>query len=298
MLFCGKIQKKSLSLLHISKKSSTFAPNFFKYPSIMAKQSGLHQIRGKVGEHSYYRQTGVNSGLIRGINQGLSSRVKTGDEYANTRLNNAEFGAACNVAGVLGRTVVPKYRPMVLPFSQSIMAKKILELAKAHVGFWGQRVVTSDDTAELAQVLTDTSKLKIGDFMSIELSRTSASEMSVVYALSEAQVNFLVDLGVSGVNVKASTYDVRTGQYSSDTNRILRSSVRLSDTQDNDEELTRGSETSNTLDLTVGTVPAPSHFTSHKIVVVVVQPYRTLGGTSYTLQEYCMFAAYQVPAQA
>lgn len=285
--------------MHISKKSITFAPNFFKYPSIMAKQSGLHQIRGKVGEHSYYRQTGVNSGLIRAINQGLSSRVKTGDEYANTRLNNAEFGAACNVAGVLGRMVVPKYRPMVLPFSQSIMAKKVLELAKAHPGFWGQRVVTADDTPELAQILSDTSKLKIADFMNVKVNRSTATAIQVEYILTKEQVASLIGLGIDGINIKASVYRVRTGQYSAVTNTILRSSLRLDNYGDNDEELSLGNDVNADFEVTIGSgVPAPTGFTNHNFVTVLVQPYRKVGDATYTLQEYCMFETIQLPEQS
>lgn len=262
----------------------------------MAKQSGLHQIRGKIGEHSYYRQTGVNSGLIRGINQGLSSRVKTGDEYANTRLNNAEFGAACNVAGALGRMVVPKYRPMVLPFSQSTMAKKILELAKAHPAFWGQRVVTAEDTQELAQILTDTSKLKCEDFMQITVTRSNATSFTADCQVTAAQASALVSLGADGFNIKASVYLVRTGQYSSDTNRILRSSVRLETADDNDVTLVSGEAVSESINRTISaTVPAAPHTVNHRFAVVLIQPYRELNGAMYTLQEYCMFQAFELP---
>ena len=263
----------------------------------MAKQSGLHQIRGKVGEHSYYRQTGVNSGLIRAINQGLSSRVKTGDEYANTRLNNAEFGAACNVAGLLGRTVSPKYRPMVLPFSQSIMAKKILELAKAHPGFWGQRVVTADDTPDLAQILSDTSKLKVSDFMTVSLARNSAAEATLSYVVTQAQSSTLLGLGIDGFNIKGTLYRVFSGQYSQSTDRILRGMVRLVNSNDSDEELSAATGIESSFEITVGTTPAPTGFVDHELVTVLVQPYRVINDRQYVLQEYCMFVTLQLPAQ-
>lgn len=263
----------------------------------MAKQSGLHQIRGKVGEHSYYRQTGVNSGLIRAINQGLSSRVKTGDEYANTRLNNAEFGAACNVAGLLGRTVSPKYRPMVLPFSQSIMAKKVLELAKTHPGFWGQRVVTANDTPELAQILSDTSKLKVSDFMSVSLARTSAAVATLSYIVTESQASTLIGLGIDGINIKGTLYRVFTGEYSQSTGSILRGMVRLVNSNDSDEDLSVGSSVNSSFEITVGTTPAPTGFVDHELVTVLVQPYRLVNERQYVLQEYCMFVTLQLPAQ-
>lgn len=261
----------------------------------MAKQSGLHQIRGKVGEHSYYRQTGVSNGLIRSINQGLSSRVKTSDEYANTRLNNAEFGAACNVAGILGRMVVPKYRPMVLPFSQSIMAKKVLELAKANSGLWGERVVAAADTPELAQILTDTSKLKMADFMSCEVSRTSEAAVNVDLEIPASQVSTLLSLGIDGFNFKGSLYNVRTGQYSQSTGKILRGTLRLGSTGTNDDNLVFDDSISSSITLSVGAFPTVTGFTNHRFVVVIFEPFCTVGNVNYTLQEYCMFAAFQLP---
>lgn len=261
----------------------------------MAKQSGLHQIRGKVGEHSYYRQTGVSNGLIRSINQGLSSRVKTSDEYANTRLNNAEFGAACNVAGVLGRMVVPKFRPMVLPFSQSIMAKKVLDLAKANSGSWGERVVSAADTPELAQILTDTSKLNLSDFMACQVDRRSEVAVDVNIDMTSSQVSSLLSLGINGYVFKASLYDVRTGQYSQSTGKILRSTLRIGSLGDSDETLTPASPSTSNLTLSVGAFPTVSGFTNHRFVVAVFVPYRSVGGADYTLQEYCMFAAFPLP---
>lgn len=261
----------------------------------MAKQSGLHQIRGKVGEHSYYRQTGVSNGLIRSINQGLSSRVKTSDEYANTRLNNAEFGAACNVAGILGRMVVPKYRPMVLPFSQSIMAKKVLDLAKSNSDPWGERVVSAADTPELAQILTDTSKLKIADFMTCQVIRNTEAAVDVEIEMTSSQVSTLISLGINGFNLKGSLYNVRTGQYSQSTGKILRGTLRLGAFGNNDDTLTPASPASSSLTLSVGAFPTVTGFTNHSFVVVVFEPFRSVGGTDYTLQEYCMFAAFQLP---
>lgn len=263
----------------------------------MAKQSGLHQIRGKVGEHSYYRQSGVASGLIRSINQGLSSRVKTGDEYANTRLNNAEFGAACNVAGELGKMVTPKYRPMILPFSQSKMAKSVLDLARAHENFWGRRTVTADDTPELANILTGMSKLRASDFMSISLTRASAVAAEVSISLSAAQVSQFVDLGVDGFDFKGTLFLLRSGQYSEDSGKIIKSSLRTQSTQQVDEDLDPTSSFSTDFSLTVGVAPVVPNTVNHRLVTVVVLPYRYHNNTKYTLQEYCMFATFELPAE-
>lgn len=264
----------------------------------MAKQSGLHQIRGKVGEHSYYRQSGVASGLIRSINQGLSSRVKTGDEYANTRLNNAEFGAACNVAGLLGRMITPKYRPMILPFSQSILAKDVLELAKNHTGFWGQRTITADDTAAVASAVTHLSKLSVSDLADLVVTRTSASAVSVFGEISQEAVNNLASLGVDGILYKVTTFTLDSGQYNADTNHILRGQLRVVATETASLPISiGGSSVEIDKELTVSQIPAPQHMVRHHLVVTIVMPYRTLNGSNYILQEFCRFQVNQIPAQ-
>ena len=83
----------------------------------MAKQSGIHQLRGKVGEMSYYRTKGVQDGVVRRINQGMSQRVKTGDEYVNTRLNNAEFKNANAIATAAFNSVNSRKRGMMRNFA-------------------------------------------------------------------------------------------------------------------------------------------------------------------------------------
>ena len=168
----------------------------------MAKQSGLHQIRGKVGEHSYYRQSGVTSGLIRGINPGMSARVKTGDEYANTRLNNAEFRNAAELASAMGGIVLPKFRPMILPFSQSKLTSSYLQLIKEAAGEWGQRNAVAAQSQQIADALNAIAKKRYADmFTDIEPivvpSGTSAAEVTVGW--SADQSNALFALGISGV---------------------------------------------------------------------------------------------------
>lgn len=265
----------------------------------MAKQSGLHQIRGKVGEHSYYRQSGVASGLIRSINQGLSSRVKTGDEYANTRLNNAEFGAAANVAGLLGRMITPKYRPMILPFSQSILAKDVLELAKNHAGFWGQRTITADDTPAIAAALTRLSKLSVADLVDLGFTRASATIVSVSGVFSAEIVNDLAALGVDGIMYKISTYTLDSGQYNSATDHILRGDLRLINSINQTLAISAGGPSVDIDEqLTVSQTPAGPNRVRHQFAVVILMPYRTLNNTNYILQELCRFQVNEVPAMA
>lgn len=263
----------------------------------MAKQSGLHQLRGKVGEHSYYRQTGIVPGLVRSINRGMSSRVKTGIEYANTRLNNAEFGAAAGVAGLLGKMVIPKYRPMVLPFSQSKMAKSILEIARQSGGSWGQRVVTSADTAALCEILTNTSKLTMSDFVTVSASRTASTEVNTLIEWDVQQSSALLALGISGLVASTMVFGLATGKYVVAEGRIHKSNYRIDAyvSGEKDVEPGIGNSISQSLDIPATFVPDAAVYNGHRIIVIVLMPYRLINNVHHTLQEYCSFVALPLP---
>lgn len=263
----------------------------------MAKQRGLHQIKGKVGEYSYYSQTGVTGGLIRKINEGLSARVKTDAAYANTRLNNREFGAAADTASLLGKTVVPKFRPMILPFSQSKMAKEVLKIARQHAANWGQRVVTSDDTSKLCEILSSMSKRAASDMVELSVTRGSATEATVGFAYTAEQATLMRSLGIDAITISATQYDIATGQWvplaqeMSTGYYYARESVNIADEYTTPE----GQAGGDSEDITVATfVPAANH-SGHQIVVFVVMPIRMINGVGSILQEYCSFVATPLP---
>lgn len=266
----------------------------------MAKQSGIHQLRGKVGEHSYYRQTGINTGLMRSINQGLSERVKSSEEYANTRLNNTEFGAAANVAGLLGQMVTPKFRPMVLPFSQAKMAREILKVARQHTENWGQRVVTSDDTQKLCDILSSTSKRNSADFVSLAVNRTSATEAEVTAAATPEQMTTMAGLGISQLTITAIQYDLATGQWNPLALEMAtgyfyrRNTAYAADA----EPVIAGSDFNNSESISVAQFVPEANHSGHQIVVFVVLPARVINNVAHILQEYCSFLAMPLPANA
>lgn len=263
----------------------------------MAKQRGLHQIKGKVGEYSYYSQTGVSGGLIRKINEGLSARVKSDAAYANTRLNNREFGSAAETAALLGNTVVPKFRPMILPFSQSKMAKEILKVAREHAANWGQRVVTSDDTAKLCEILTSQSKRDASEFVSLGVTRSGASDATASAAYTAEQATLMTSLGIDALTVTAAQYDIATGQWvplafeMSTGYMYLRDTVSVFNGDDINPAGTQSGD-----DLAVSTFVPEANHAGHQIVVFVVMPIRTINSQPHILQEYCSFAAFQLPA--
>lgn len=262
----------------------------------MAKQSGLHQIRGKVGEHSYYKQSGVASGLIRSINQGMSARVKTSEEYANTRLNNQEFAAAANTAGLLGKMVMPKFRPMILPFSQSKMAKEILRLAKQNTGSWGQRTVSSSQTSQLCAVLAAQSKRDFSEFVSLEITRDSAAAANVSLEFSAEQASLMASLGITNIVFRVTQFDLATGNWNAAGGEMATGYIETKDNESFDTDVVAGQAYSADNDFHVATfVPAPNH-SGHQLFVVVVMPIRTINNVTHILQEYCSFTAVELPA--
>lgn len=264
----------------------------------MAKQSGLHQIRGKVGEHSYYRQTGVSSGLIRSINPGMSERVKTSEEYANTRLNNTEFGAAGNVAGLLGQMVQPKFRPMVLPFSQSKMAREILKVARQNTADWGKRVVTSADTAKLCEILSSTSKRNPAEFLSLSVTRSSLIEASADFRLTADQASLMASLGITNLSLVVTQFDLATGQWNPLALEMATGYFYQRDRVNpmDNVAIVAGTGDFGSESLTVDQFIPEANHSAHQIVVFVVLPSRMINNVPHILQEYCSFVAMPLPA--
>lgn len=263
----------------------------------MAKQSGLHQIRGKVGEHSYYRQTGISSGLIRSINQGMSERVKTAEEYSNTRLNNHEFGAACNVAGLLGKMVFPKFRPMILPFSQSKMAKDILKLARQNSNTWGQRTVSSSQTDQIAAVLSAQSKRDVNEFVNVNVVAVSANDFDLHADYTAEQATLMASLGINKITVYASVYNLATGNWNPIAGEMATGYFSRAEfvTPFDSADVVAGTGESND---ETGTVPAfipEANHSGHQIAVFVVLPIRSINSVDHILQEYCSFTAMTLP---
>lgn len=117
----------------------------------MAKQVGLFGLRGKIENKSFYKTAGVVDTVIRQIPEGLGSRVKTADEYANTRLNNAEFKDANGIATFAFNAVPSRKSSMMRRFAIAEMTKKALEYIKAGTGNWGARI----PSATMDQIIVD-----------------------------------------------------------------------------------------------------------------------------------------------
>lgn len=259
----------------------------------MAKQSGLHQIRGKVGEHSYYKQTGIESGLIRSINQGLSDRVKTAAEYANTRLNNAEFGQACRIAGVLGQFITPKYRPMILPFSQSKMAKILIEAIKTSAGTWGQRNLGNQDLQVMLDAINSTHKNNPEEWGFVY--GMDGSDNFTVTADSTLFPSKLASIGANGVDLVVLACRPWIGTFVQSDNKYANSFARANIYENS---IVDAGEVAS-FDYAFRPIPPTGWPATYvDFFVVVILPYRTINDRPYTLQEHCTFVAMEDPGAA
>lgn len=262
----------------------------------MAKQSGLHQLRGKVGEHSYYRQTGITAGLVRSINAALSSRVKTDAAYANTRLNNREFGQAGRLASMLANYISPKFRPMVLPFSQSKMAKVLLEFIKLDTtASWGGRNLTVQNSGQ-AQVDALNAVVKNG-FEDWGIQITGDEETTTVtFAPTTQTLEKVLSIGASGFNLKFIASTSWIGTYSESDSKYAQSFARANVYEepfslDNLESLSD-------VEIQYTLRPAPPAgwpaFIAGRMGVAIVLPYREVNGVQHTLQEHCTYFAWEL----
>ena len=256
----------------------------------MAKQSGLHQLRGKVGEHSYYKQTGVASGLVRSINQGMSARVKTSEEYANVRLNNAEFGQAGRIAKVLGQLITPKYRPMILPFSQSKLCKAILDAIKEDTSHpWGQRNLDSS-VSSINVVVNALNSICKNDPESYGLSVSTSGDYLHIDSNAIITSAKLTAIGADGFDLRVVAAAPWIGTYFSGAYGDSFARANFYD----QEDFRAGDDFE--CDYIFRPNP-PKDWPAFRLTfgIVIILPYRTVNGKKYTLQESCTYFAFDTP---
>lgn len=260
----------------------------------MAKQSGIHQLRGKVGEHSYYRQTGVSSGLVRQINQGMSERVKTDEAFANTRANNAEFGQAGRIASMLAQYIQPKFRPMVLPFSQSKMASIILEFIKQdEVATWGHRNLSvANSGVAQARALNSVAK---NDFRNLGIVISCDEESTTISYQTTDETKAKVDaIGASGVEFRLYVTASWIGTYWFDL-KYHDSSAR-SNYYPQDVSAARIADTTTEVEYALPSAPPQGWpaFQADRMAVLIALPYREVNGARSYLQEHCTYFAFKI----
>lgn len=261
----------------------------------MAKQSGIHQIRGKIGEHSYYRQTGVTSGLIRQINPGLSERVKTAPEYANTRLNNAEFKIATQAAGSLFAGVQPILRPTRTLFRTSRLAAELYKILLRGTADWGRRVLLLRDREAICSAMHKFAKRKMLEYTSVSLGTYDSArhEIEVVLGTSTDLVAYMTAMGADLMQFKVYQMQYYQSQYSPEYGDAFENLTIIQDvtTQDYDPTV---SDPGQVISITAKCMGPDLTILSGRnyipFIVVVALPIRSGNTADQVLQDKCTFA--------
>lgn len=265
----------------------------------MAKQRGIHQLKGKVGGMSYYQQAGVSQGLVRRIPEGLSSRVKTADEYANTRLNNDEFKNANWIATFLFNAVPNRKASMMRRFAISAMTKRALEYIKAGSGQWGQRIPTEVMDAIAVDLLDNQGKSGpySGEFGELTVSRSQANAITVDLDISAATGMALRERGIDGfyaVYVYGLMAEVVVDGYARQhfgNNTPSDTEIEVP-TEDTNEMIFNFTPSPQALGMSpAGYNAALSAPNNGMFAVITFLPFRIISSQRHTLYEYATYAA-------
>lgn len=267
----------------------------------MAKQSGIHQLRGKVGEHSYYRQTGIVPGLVRGINQGMSARVKTDEAYANTRLNNVEFKGANQLATASFNSVPNRKKGMMVNFALARMTKRALEAIKAGSGPWGQRRPTTPVDQLAADMLENYAKLGKydGEYGTVSLSPLDAQgECDITFSISNELATELSGKGIDSITFVVQAVAVGSTASGSTPFFIGGSAFAYSQRED----IVAGEGLDSILSVSFGDAAnvgmRPEVYAAMRaaanhgfMAIVSILPARTIDSEKHILQEQCTYTA-------
>lgn len=270
----------------------------------MAKQAGIHGLRGKVNGMSYYGSK-VGGSLVRKINEGMSARVKTGKEYANTRKNNSEFGMCGDFAGALIKPISLRWRFILDSIATGKMVKIMKESVKrAANGAWGQRVVPVTDYKFLLEALNSFSKnemiSEIVSAINSGLDYTSSNNKIVLGSnatLSTEKQAELIAAGVNHVDVKVFVLKTTAPKFSQETMEYSKAISTLDEIADFDKSVDLNTAAPVQLFGATETSYDASGFIDSTYfggLLVVYLPGRKVGGVVNTLQEYCAAGFYEI----
>lgn len=264
----------------------------------MAKQVGLFNLRGKIENKSFYKTAGVADTVIRQIPEGLSSRVKTAPEYANTRLNNDEFKNANAIASFLMNAVPNRLASMMRRFAIADMTKLGLEYIKAGTGNWGRRIPTTTMDAIAVDLLENRAKSGSyqGEFGVVSLSKQGSAynillnlDGTGVSALEEKDIDGFYTLCVAGAMAEVVDIDGFV--------RKLFGRGSISATDFNVVAIEGDTVSTFTPSYTslgmspAGFSAAQDAANNGMFVIVTFLPYRTIGENRHSLYEYATYTA-------
>lgn len=257
----------------------------------MAKGQSTFRQLGKIDGRKYYQVKGVDGIVSQSINQGMSNRVKNDAAYANTRLNNAEFGGAGSTAGAITRALTQKWRYLLVPFATGKIAKDVRAIMmQDSTGKWGQRGLTGTTwQALLADKVSAYSKNSVADYTNLAISAkfNPTTGLSVSGAISNELHNEKLEMfGCTGVRFIALAGVVETSSYNTNSEKYdaASTSFKVGEAVDVDfgSEATIGTTVAEIKD--IAQVPKKLY-----CGILVMLPYKIVNGEKYIMQEHCSF---------
>lgn len=265
----------------------------------MAKQVGLFGLRGKIENKSFYKTAGVQDTVIRQIPEGLSSRVKTAEEYANTRLNNAEFKNANGIASFLFNAVPARRTSMMRRFAIAEMTKKALEVIKDGTGGWGHRIPTNVMDQIAVDLLENRAKSGAyqGEFGQVSAVRREGNTVAFDISLTSQSAQALIDKGIDGyfaLSVKGAMAEVLDSDgFVRQHFGVSTTGVELIQTLEEDEgAVVNFVPSPQTLGMSpAGFTAAQAAANNGMYAIVTFVPFRNVGAVRHTLYEYSSYVA-------
>lgn len=257
----------------------------------MAKGQSTFRQLGKIDGRKYYRVKGVDGIVSQRINEGMSNRVKNDAAYANTRLNNAEFGGAGSTAGAITRALSQKWRYLLVPFATGKIAKDVRSIMMLDtIGAWGQRGLTGTSwQAMLAEKISAYSKNPAADYSGLDLvtAFNSTSGMSITIGGGDGIHNEkLESLGLTGVRIVPLVGVINASVYSASTEKYAPASTNF--VFGESEDIDFGSQEAASAQNAAIKVTAQ---TANELYcgIAVLLPYKEVNGQKYIMQEHCSF---------
>lgn len=259
----------------------------------MAKQSSLFKLRGKAdGQSFYYSKNGEY--LTRKINPGMSSRVKTAEEYANTRLNNAEFGGAGNLAGTMIRTVSKRWRYILDSIATGMLVKGIKEaMMNDNTHDWGKRSVLLADMPAIQELYNRFSKnempQEIVDFVKTNITSAGNGGVLTIAAdldMSADLANQLKALGATDLRITLYCFGVSAPTVGADGKKYAPALPVFSQIFSRTIEALQDEVV--IANNTYPNVPAVQNAAAaFGGVLVILEPIKIINTKEYVLQQHC-----------
>lgn len=266
----------------------------------MAKGQSTFRQLGKIDGRKYYQVKGVDGIVSQSINQGMSNRVKNDAAYANTRLNNAEFGGAGSTAGAITRALSQKWRYLLVPFATGKLAKDVRAIMMQDAtGKWGQRGLTGTSwQAALAEKISAYSKNSIHllDDYKLNVNFNANTGMNADVTFNTAfKSDYLQSLGCTGAHIVVLGGVVEAAKFDSTTGRYTPASASLEIVGESDVAFGDEGGVGGPLSSIKATAQVANTIYCG---IAVVLPYKTVNAEDYIMQEHCMFQMVAAEANA